>query len=142
MRLLAVLAVLLLAAGCAGDDDAAPAPATTAASAATGCTPATSDLMTPLANKLTLDDARLTNGQLFESAEHEDVYFVAAEIDSLYLPSSGDVGVWATKNPHGGDAIYSVNDLARQSSDWRGAETIGVSADDDGAVEARACVFR
>ena len=139
MRLLVVVgAVAALAAGCGGDDDSTSA--TTAS--ATGCTPATTDLMTPLANKLTLADARLSNGQIVKSAVHDDVYFVAAEIDSPDLPSSGDIGVWATTSPHGGEAIFSVNDLAKQYSGWRDASAIDVSPDDAAATEARACVFR
>ena len=98
--------------------------------------------MTPLANKLTLENGRLTNGQIVESADHDDVYFVAAEIDSPRLASSGDVGIWATTSPHGGEAIYSVNDLARQYSGWRNARVIRAFPDDAAADAARACVFR
>ena len=142
MRFLLGAAVVLLAAGCGDDESAAPPTTTTTAQSASGCTPATTDLMTPLANKLTLADARLTNGQVVESADQEDVYFVAAEIDSPELASSGDVAVWATTSPHGAEGIYSVNDLAKQYSDWRDARAIGVSPDDAAAAEARACVFR
>jgi hypothetical protein len=143
MRFVLVAAVVLVAAGC-GDDDESAAPPTTATTvqSATGCTPATTDLMTPLANKLTLADARLTNGQLVESSDHDGLYFVAAEIDSSELPNSGDVAVWATHSPHGAEGIYSVNDLAKQYSDWRDASAIDVSPDDPAAAEARACVFR
>lgn len=98
--------------------------------------------MTPLANKLTLENARLTNGQIVKSADHEDVYFVAAEIDSPKLEGSGDIAVWATTSPHGAEAIFSVNDLAKRYSDWRDADAIDVSPDDHGAAESRACVFR
>jgi hypothetical protein len=138
VRFLVVVVVVLLAAGC-GDDDTTTA--TTAASA-TGCTPATSDLMTPLANKLALADTRLANGQIVKSAEHDDVYFVAAEIDSPELPNAGDVGIWATTSPHGAEAIYSVNDVAKQYSVWRDARAIDVVPGDPAAAEARACVFR
>jgi hypothetical protein len=145
VRLLTLVAAVVLATGCGGDDDQTAAPPATTATppaAESRCTAATTDLMTPLANKVTLEDARLINGQVVKSEDHDDVYFVAAEIDSLRLPNSGDVAVWATTSPHGAEAIFSVNELAKQSSDWRDAEAIDVSPDDDGAAEARACVFR
>ncbi len=98
--------------------------------------------MTPLANKLTIADARLTNGWIVESTDHRDVYFVAAEIDSPELAGSGDIAVWATTSPYGAEAVYSVNEVATRYSDWRAADAIDVSADDDGVAESRACVFR
>ena len=140
MWFLVVAHAVLLAAGCGGDEESTSASSTTATT--TGCTPATTDLMTPLANKLTLADGRLTNGQIVKSAAHDDVYFVAAEIDSPTLAASGDIGIWATASPHGGEAIYSVNDLAKQYSDWRDARVIDVLPSDVAADEARACVFR
>ena len=144
MRFLPLVVALLLVAGCGGDDDETTPSATTATVAASGggCTPATTDLMTPLANKLTIANGRLVNGQIVESEEQDDVYFVAAEIDSPKLQTSGDVGVWVTTTPHGGEAIFSVNDLAKSSSDWRTAEKGELSADDPAAAAARACVFR
>jgi hypothetical protein len=138
------VAMALLVAGCGGDDDGTSASTTTVTAPLTLCKPATTDLMTPLANRLTLEGAGLSNGQIVESAEHENVYFVAAEIDSPQLPNSGDIAVWATTSRHGGEAIYSVNELAEHYSDWRlvDAGAIEASADDPAAREARACVFR
>jgi nitrous oxide reductase accessory protein NosL len=143
VRLLPLLAATLLAAGCGGDDEnAAPPTTATTAAAKSRCTPATSDLMTPLANKLLGGDIRLTNGWVLESRVHEDVYLVAAEVDGSELQSSGDVGVWATTSPHGADAIYSVNDLAKEQTDWRDANAIDVSESHEDVREARACVLR
>ena len=134
---------LLAAAGCGGDDeDAAPATTATTAAVESRCTPATSDLMTPLANKLLSGDVRLTNGWIVESREHEDVYLVAAEVDGPERESSGDVGVWATTSPGGAEAIYSVNDLAKEHTDWRDAAAIHVSPEDEDVAEARNCVLR
>src|SRR5215204_3859834 len=143
MRLLPLVVALLFMAGCGGGDEETAPPATTATVAAAdgGCTPATTDLMTPLSNKLTIENGRLVNGQIVESTEQDDVYFVAAEIDSPKLHTSGDVGVWVTTSPHGGEAIFSVNELAKGSSDWRTAEKGEISADDPAAAAARACVF-
>ena len=136
----AVAAVALLTAGCGGSDDES-APATTAVTTTENrCIPATTNLMTPLANKLTLSDVRLSNGQVVESDEQDGVYFVGAELDSAELPSSGDVGVWATTSPNGAEAIFAVNDLAKQYTDWRDVESSSISADDEAADEARRCV--
>ena len=140
-RVLLLLAAALVAAGCGGDEEASPA-TTAATTAQSRCTQATSDLMTPLANKLVSGETRLTNGWILESGEHEDVYLVAAEVDSPELPSSGDVGVWATTSPHGAEAIYNVNDLAKAHTDWRDASAIGVSDDEEDVREARSCVLR
>ena len=143
MRLLPLLAATLLAAGCGGDDEnAAPPTTATTAAAKSRCTPATSDLMTPLANKLLGGDIRLTNGWIVESREHEDVYLVAAEVDGPGLERSGDVGVWATTSPYGAEAIYSVNELAKEQTDWRDAAAIDVSQDREDVREARGCVLR
>jgi hypothetical protein len=141
LRFLPPVAVVLIVGGC-GDDDDESSSATTATAPLTVCTPATTDLMTPLANKLTLEGARLSNGQIVRASDRDDVYFVAAEIDAQRFPNSGDIAVWATTSPHGAEAIYSVNELAKQYSGWRDASAIDVSPDDPAAAEARACVFR
>jgi hypothetical protein len=140
LRFLPLVAVVLIVGGCGGDE--ASSSATTATAPLMLCTPATTDLMTPLANKLTLEGARLSNGQIVKASDRDDVYFVAAEIDAQQFPNSGDIAVWATTSPHGAEAIYSVNELAKQYSDWRDASAIDVSPDDPAAAEARACVFR
>ena len=142
MRLL-LLAVAVALAGCAGDDNET-APATTAStmSTASSCTKATAALMTPLANKVMLADAQLTNPWIVKSAEQDDVYFVAAEIDSPDLRSTGDVAVWATSNPTGGAPIYSVDRLARRSSEWPDAAETDIAADDPAIAESRSCVSR
>jgi hypothetical protein len=141
MRVLPLLAAVLLAAGCAGEDDDSSS-TTTAVAAGTGCTPATTELMTPLQNRLTLGGARLVNGQIARSSERDGVYFVAAEIDAPELQTSGDVAVWATTSRHGGEPIYAVNELAKRYSDWRAAAALDVTSDDGGAENARRCVFR
>jgi len=144
LRVLVVAATALLLAGCGGGDDETTAPpGTTAVSGSgTGCTPATTDIMTPLANKLSTPNGRLINGQIAKSAQQDDVYFVSAEIDSPELQTAGDIATWATSSPHGAEAIYSVNDLAITSSRWGKAATEDIAADDPAAAASRACVSR
>ena len=40
----------------------------------------------------------------------------------------------------GAEAIYAVDDLAKEHSDWRPADEVDVAIDDDGAQESRDCV--
>ena len=141
MRRAAALALLALAfAGCGGDDDddeaSSPPPA-----ADSRCEPATSAIMTPLGNGLQNDQDQLVNGQVVKSRDHDDIYFVSAELDGPGFTEPGDIGTWATTSPGGAQAIYSVDDLARGESRWRdGTAIAGLSLEDDGAMESRECV--
>jgi hypothetical protein len=149
LRLGVLLLTVLALAGCGGGDDAsdegAPSPAgteTTPADPAGGsrCEAATTDIMTPLGNKLTSEGARVRSGQIVKSRDHEAIYFVSAEIDGPGLEDAGDVGTWATENRFGGGAVYAVDDLAKEHSDWSDASEVDVTIDDDGAEESRECV--
>jgi hypothetical protein len=133
----AALAAFALA-GCGGDDDEASTPPPPAD---TRCEPATSAIMTPLGNALNNELDRLVNGYVVRSRDHGDMYFVSAELDGPGFERPGDVGTWATTSPGGAEAIYSVDDLARDHTSWRdGTAVAGLSLDDDGAMESRACV--
>jgi hypothetical protein len=84
---------------------------------------------------------RLVNGQIVESRDHGDIYFVSAELDGPGFEDPGDVGTWATTSPGGAEAIYSVDELAKEHTTWRdGTAIAGLSMDDDGAEESRECV--
>jgi hypothetical protein len=132
---LASLLVVGVLAGCGGDDDEASAPADTR------CEAATSALMTPLGNALTSERDSLENGQVVKSRDHSDIYFVSAELEGPGLFDPGDVGTWATTSPGGGEAIFSVDEIAKDYSTWRdGTAIAGLSLDDDGAKESRDCV--
>jgi hypothetical protein len=135
----AALALVVLAlAGCGGDDDETSSPPPAADSR---CEPATSAIMTPLSNGLQNDQDELVNGQVVKSRDHEDIYFVSAELDGPGFDDPGDIGTWATTSPGGGEAVYSVDDLARGESTWRdGIAIAGLSLEDDGAMESRECV--
>jgi hypothetical protein len=133
---LALVAVAL--AGCGGDDDEASSPPPAADSR---CEAATSAIMTPLGNGLQNDQDELVNGQVVKSRDHEDIYFVSAELDGPGFTEPGDIGTWATTSPGGAEAIYSVDDLAKGESTWRdGTAIAGLSLEDDGAMESRECV--
>lgn len=131
-----LLAVAVLA-GCGGDDD----PDASSAPASLRCEAATSAIMTPLGNALENERDRLGNGQVVKSRDHEDIYFVSAELDGPGFQGSGDVGTWATTSPGGAEAIYSVDPLAKRHTSWRdGTAIAGLSLEDDGAQESRECV--
>ena len=111
---LCVLLLALVLAGCGGDDDEPEASATTGAPEATSCVPATSDIMAPVGGRVALEnaDVRLQNGQLVESNETPGIWFLSAELDGPGLEDEGDVATWATTSQFGGEAIYSVDELA------------------------------
>ena len=135
----------LAVAGCGGDDDSDAAPATTAAAGETTlasprCEPAASDLTTPLGNGISAEGARLTNAYVVKSEDHDSIYFVSAEIDGTGYEDAGDIATWASTSRFGGDLVYAVDDLANELSTLRdGREVAGVSLDDDGVDESRAC---
>jgi hypothetical protein len=137
-RVAALVLVGLVCAGCGGDDDDEASPPPPADSR---CEPATSALMTPLGHALNNDRDRLENGQVVKSRDHEDIYFVSAELDGPGLHDPGHVATWATTSPGGAEAIYSVDELAKDHTSWRdGTAIAGLSLDDDGAEESRECV--
>jgi hypothetical protein len=137
-RVAALALVGLVCAGCGGDDDEASPPPPPAD---TRCEPATSALMTPLGNALNNELDRLENGQMVKSRDHEDIYFISAELDGPGLHDPGHVATWATTSPGGAEAIYSVDELAKDHTSWRdGTAIAGLSLDDDGAKESRECV--
>jgi hypothetical protein len=136
---LALLLIVGVLAGCGGDDDeesGSPPPA-----ADSRCEEATSALMTPLGNALKSERDHLENGHLVKSRDHDDIYFVSAELEGPGLFDPGDVATWATTSPGGAEAIFSVDELAKDHTTWRdGTAIAGLSLDDDGAPESRTCV--
>ena len=138
--LLVLLSVLALAACGGGDDDEATATAPVTAAVASPCEPASSDVMTPIGNKLMPEGVRVSDGRYVRSDDHEQMYFVSAELDGPGLEGEGDVATWATPSVGGAEAIYAVDDLAKEHSDWRPADEVDVTIDDHGAQESRDCV--
>ncbi len=132
--------VLLALAGCGGDDEETTAtPTTTEATAGAECVAADSSIMTPLGNKLLVEDGRVRSGFLVES-EAAGVYYVSAEIDGTGLEGDGDVGTWVTESSGGGDPLYAVNDVAMEHSDWSDAASASLETDTDAEAASRACV--
>jgi hypothetical protein len=132
---LGLLLVIGVLAGCGGDDDESTSPANSR------CEPATSALMTPLGNSLKSERDSLESGQVVKSRDHSDIYFVSAELEGPGLFDPGDVATWATTSPGGAEAIFSVDELAKDYTTWRdGTAIASLSLDDDGAKESRDCV--
>ena len=137
-----VLAVL--AAGCGGDDDETAGGVTTQtatqATVSERCAAASTDLVTPLSNGIETEGARLTRVYMVESEDHDDIYFVSAEVDGPGYEDSGDVATFASESQFGGGAIYAVDDLANELSTLRdGRSVAGLSLDDDGVEASRSC---
>lgn len=137
-----LLVIALVAAGCGDDDEDSEGTATAplTAAAASACAAATSDVMTPIGNKLMPEGVRASDGRYVRSDDHERMYFVSAELDGPGLEGEGDVATWATPSVGGAEAIYSVDELAMEHSDWRPADEVDVTIDDHGAQESRVCV--
>ena len=138
------LLLVLVAVGCGGGDDEEATPATTAtepaAAAPAGCVAADSSLMAPLGNATKDDAHRLKNGQAVESGDQDGIYFVSAEVYGAGV-EEGTIGTWATTSLGGAEAIWTVDDVAKEYSDLRdGTEVSGLSMEDDGAQESRDCV--
>lgn len=139
---LALLVVVLTAAGCGNDDEpaASPTDSVTSTSASPRCVATDSSLMTPLGNGMKDDQQRLKNGQAVRSEDDADIYFVSAEI---YGPGveNGTIGTWATRSLGGADAIWTVDEVSKEFSDLRdGIEAADLSAGDPAADESRRCV--
>jgi hypothetical protein len=142
MRLwLLLVPVVLLAGACGGDDEEGAGTTAEAAAEVATCEPATSDLMTPLGNKVTLDDGRVGNGQMVQSEATPGIWFVAVELDGAGYEGTGDVATFATTNRFGGEAIYAVDELASEHTDWTDvADAEGVDAADPAGAAAARCV--
>ena len=96
--------------------------------------------MTPLGNGMKDDRHRLTNGQTVRSDDHDAIYFVSAEVYGPGVPD-GTIGTWATKSLGGAEAIWTLDAVSKEYSELRdGMQVAGLSADDHGVAESRACV--
>lgn len=104
------------------------------------CEPATTAILTPIANRLTVQDGRLRNGFYVRSERRPGIYFVSAEVDGAGLEGDGDIGTWATEDVGGSGAIYAADSLARKHSNLRDArQAANVTLDDEGLSESREC---
>ena len=83
----------------------------------------------------------LRSVQAVKSKDFKSVYFVSADIEGPGLEGTDDVATWATNRLKVGGLIYSVNEVAKEFSDWGdGGETDAqFSMDDHGAEESQVC---
>jgi hypothetical protein len=138
-RVALVLCAAATFVGCGGDDETTSPPP---AESSSRCQPADAALMTPLGNALVNERDRLTNGHFVKSRDHEDIYFISAELDGPGFQDPGDIGTWATTSPGGAKAIYSIDELAKDHTSWRdGTAIAGLSMEDEGATQSRECVL-
>lgn len=142
LRLTGFLLTLALAAGCGGGDEEA-APATTGAERASvpeWCIPANASLTAPLGSAMKDATFRLKNVQAVKSEDRDGVYFISAEVYGEGVEAR-TVGTWATTSLGGAEAIWTVDEVSKQYSDFRdGTQVADLSMDDHGAQESRDCV--
>ena len=92
---------------------------------------------------LTVAGGTLRNGWAVRSADYNEIWFIAAEMD---FPGGGEgngqIGMWATGDLEPVVGFFSVNGLALQFSSWADgpASDAQLSMSDDGASEAESCV--
>jgi len=137
-----LIASVAAIAGCGGDDGNDQPVVSPSDAESTRCIPADTSLTTPIANKLTVEGGRIDYGRAVKSDDFENMYFVSAELEGTGLEGRDDVATWATESVGGAEAIYAVDDLAKEHSDWRdGSQTrFKLSLNQDGAKESRDCV--
>ena len=141
------LAVLLLlvvgVTACGGDDEeASPSGAETTRPTAESpaCVAVDTNLMTPLGIGMKDDEYRLKNGRAVQSADHENIYFVSAEIYGAE-EAEGKIGTWATTSLGGAEAIWTVDDVAKQYSDFRdGTKVADLARRRRGVAASEECV--
>lgn len=107
------------------------------------CEPVDDALVSAIGEGLTVDGGSLRNARAAKSGDHQEVWFVAADIQAGGLEGPGDIGVWATNSLTAGEGlVYSVDEVAKELSDWGdgGQTDARLSANDDGAQEAKGCV--
>lgn len=128
---LSVLVTAMILAACS----ATPSPLANAT--ANRCAPAPGALLAAISQGLTVTGGgTLRDGSTVKSNAFSNVWMVAAEIDGPGLEGNGDIGIWATNDTSGAGAIYAVDAVAREFSDWgKGSATDA----DDGASEAKRC---
>ena len=135
-----VIGLLLALAGCGGDDEEPTAtPTTTEVAAVADCIGGDSSITTPLTNKLLVENGRIRKAFLVKS-DSAGVYYFSAEVDGDGLEEDGDIGTWVTRSRGGGEALYAVNDVAMEHSDWSHATSASLGSDPEAEAASRACV--
>lgn len=131
---IAILALALTACGEAGGTDEA---------AAAECLTVSTAKVEWIASGLTVPgNASLRNARAVRSGAHADAYFVSADIEGPGFEGPGHVITWFVTNLKGSSGIVnSVDDLAKEFTDWPDASKTAVAAtmSDEGAFESRRC---
>jgi hypothetical protein len=99
--------------------DSTPTPSPGEPDAASRCEPAFKTLVEVITGSLVVTNGRLTDAVIVKSADFDDVYFVAGDIEGLGMPGR-EVGVWVTRDPlvRTHQLLYSVNGVASAVSPW------------------------
>jgi len=92
------------------------------------CEPASKAMLDTIAKGAKADGFTVTSGMTLKSKDSDSIFAVVAETKS----GSGaqKVGVWSTSNVSGEGAVYSVDQVAKDSTSF------GDSAQVDGAVKS------
>jgi hypothetical protein len=145
-------AVLLLVAGCGGDDSVTTAvqstarTATTSAQATTAasnvgprCVAGTSVITNALDSGLKRKPWTLTDVYAVKTREYGSVFFVSGRVKGA---PKRPIGTWATNNLNLGGLMFSVDPVAKKLSKWGDASAFDakLTMKLDGARQSRACV--
>lgn len=127
----------------AADESSSSVTATTG-DASTSCITVSRSLLDDLEHGLTVTGGgSLRDGVAVRSQDHENVWYLAAEIDGEGMNESGDVGVWATsRNPttNSPGLLFAVDAFAQEFSDWGSGPPETFSSGDRGVRSARDCL--
>ncbi len=79
----------------------------------------------------------IRGAQAVRSTDFERVWFVSADLQGSGLEGKTDIATWATNDLNGAGAIYSVDAVAAEFSDWGRPPSMSMS--DDGAQASAQC---
>jgi hypothetical protein len=133
----ALTAVLVIGCGASSSGSSGTSSASPSASAAAAAAAAAQTMMDAIV-KGQFEEVGMkpVSATVVRSEEAKDFYFVAVKFQS----SEGEqVGVWTTKYPDGTTLIWSVNDVAQNTTQWpvsTSAEGEKITMDTQGAQEA------
>jgi hypothetical protein len=123
-------------------DEPEPTEQPTEEEAESRCEPVDDVVVDGISEGLTIEGGgSLRNAQAVKTDDHEDIWFVAADLQGPGLEGSGDIAIWAVNDLEAPSAVFAVDAVAKEFSDWgegtRVNDAFGTS--DDGAQEARGC---
>lgn len=153
--------LIVVAAATGGSEDSGPpqadapeveqqevSPTTTAKATQTpnpSCLPVAPAVLDLIASRLTVaGGGTLRNAQAVKSDEHQNVYYIAADIQGAGLEGGSDIGVWASNRIEAldiGVLIMTVDATAKEFSDWLdgGRSDSRLRSTDKGAERAVNC---